>query len=373
MASTELVPVPVAGTGDPDTVSDVAETAPDSRRANAAQEPLPLEAHPLSDIFPLLGAAELAELAADIKQHTLIEPIVTYERKVLDGRNRYRACLLAGVRPRFKPFDGSDPLSFVISANLKRRHLSETQRAMVAAKIATLGLGSNQFEQKGPQICGPSLSAEQAAKQFTVSARSIESARKVREHGTEKLIDAAEQDKIPVSAAAHLCSREPEFQDRVIDKIIDEKLPPQEAIRAVIKEDIAKRGTTSLDGKYRVFYADPPWEYANSQPDYFGEQRDHYPTMPLEEICSEPIAEHAEDNAVLFLWATSPGLEDAFAVIKAWGFKYKASFVWDKVKHVMGHYNSVRHEFLLIAVRGSCQPDVRQTVRQRGVRRAHRA
>ncbi len=50
-------------------------------------------------------------------------------------------------------------------------------------------------------------------------------------------------------------------------------------------------------------------------------------------------------------------LEDAFKVINAWGFKYKTSFVWDKIKHNMGHYNSVRHEFLLIAVRGSCQPD----------------
>jgi N6-adenosine-specific RNA methylase IME4 len=57
---------------------------------------------------------------------------------------------------------------------------------------------------------------------------------------------------------------------------------------------------------------------------------------------------------------TSPILEESFQVIRAWGFKYKASFVWDKVHHNMGHYNSVRHEFLLVCVRGSCQPDVRK-------------
>ena len=71
-----------------------------------------------------------------------------------------------------------------------------------------------------------------------------------------------------------------------------------------------------------------------------------------------PVPETLDENAVLFLWTTSPLLEEAFAVIRAWGFKYKASFVWDKIKHNMGHYNSVRHEFLLIATRGSCTPDV---------------
>jgi N6-adenosine-specific RNA methylase IME4 len=79
--------------------------------------------------------------------------------------------------------------------------------------------------------------------------------------------------------------------------------------------------------------------------------------MSIEELCLLPVKDLAEDNAVLFLWVTSPLLEDAFRVIHAWGFDYKTSFVWDKVKHNMGHYNSVRHEFLLVCVRGSCTPD----------------
>jgi len=65
----------------------------------------------------------------------------------------------------------------------------------------------------------------------------------------------------------------------------------------------------------------------------------------------------AADDAVLFLWVTSPMLEQAFPIIRAWGFTYKTSFVWDKVNHNFGHYNSVRHEFLLIATRGSCTPE----------------
>lgn len=112
------------------------------------------------------------------------------------------------------------------------------------------------------------------------------------------------------------------------------------------------------DGKYRVIYADPPWKYGNTMPEGFGEQADHYKLMTLQEICDLPIKHLAQDNAVLFLWVTSPILEESFQVVKAWGFEYKSSFIWDKVKHVMGHYNSVRHEILLVCVRGSCQPDV---------------
>ena len=108
--------------------------------------------------------------------------------------------------------------------------------------------------------------------------------------------------------------------------------------------------------KYRVIYADPPWEYNDKQDtEKLGGAVKHYPTMPLNEICALPVP--TEDNAVLFLWTTSPMLEDAFKVINSWGFKYKSSFIWDKIDHAMGHYNSVRHEFLLIAVRGSCTPD----------------
>jgi len=116
----------------------------------------------------------------------------------------------------------------------------------------------------------------------------------------------------------------------------------------------------ALTGKYRIIYADPPWKYGNDMPDYFTEQADHYPLMTVNEVAALPIVDIAEDNAVLFLWVTSPILEESFQVIRAWGFEYKASFVWDKIKHNMGHYNSVRHEFLFVCTRGSCQPDVQK-------------
>ena len=106
------------------------------------------------------------------------------------------------------------------------------------------------------------------------------------------------------------------------------------------------------NGKYNVIYADPPWQYTFGF-DIHGAADRHYSTLSITELCNLPIKDLAEDNAVLFLWTTSPKLFDSYEVIKAWGFDYKTSFVWDKVKHVMGHYNSVRHEFLLLCVRGS--------------------
>jgi N6-adenosine-specific RNA methylase IME4 len=115
--------------------------------------------------------------------------------------------------------------------------------------------------------------------------------------------------------------------------------------------------------KYRVLYADPPWQYNDAgvitDSDAYGRAERHYPTLSIDALCmlGASVREMSESDAVLFLWVTSPLLEDSFKIINAWGFEYKTSFVWDKIKHNFGHYNSVRHEFLLICTRGSCTPD----------------
>jgi len=81
--------------------------------------------------------------------------------------------------------------------------------------------------------------------------------------------------------------------------------------------------------------------------------------MSIEELCALPVKDIADKDAVLFLWITSPKLNLFLQLMEAWGFEYKTSFVWDKVKHNMGHYNSVRHEFLLIGGRGKSTPDLK--------------
>ena len=91
-----------------------------------------MKPHPFADIFPLLEGEAFDALVADIKANGLMELITIYEDMVLDGRNRLRACKVAGVEPEFMRFDGDDPLAFVLSMNLHRRHLTPSQCSMVA-------------------------------------------------------------------------------------------------------------------------------------------------------------------------------------------------------------------------------------------------
>lgn len=166
--------------------------------------------------------------------------------------------------------------------------------------------------------------------------------------------------------ARPLASLEPEEQveawKRVITSTPEGKITAAIVLKAAKEVEREKRADRRQDriestpvipnGKYNLIYADPPWQYTFGF-DIHGAADRHYSTMSIDELCELPIRDLTEDNAVLFMWTTSPKLFDSYAVIKAWGFEYKTSFVWDKVKHVMGHYNSVRHEFLLLCTKGS--------------------
>jgi len=92
-----------------------------------------LPPHPAASLFPMMGEVALRELAEDIKANGQIEPIWTYEGQILDGRNRYLACGMAGVEPRMQEYNGTgSPVAFVLSINLHRRHLTPEQKAAVA-------------------------------------------------------------------------------------------------------------------------------------------------------------------------------------------------------------------------------------------------
>lgn len=155
-----------------------------------------------------------------------------------------------------------------------------------------------------------------------------------------------------------LAKETPEVQEQIAIKLASgEAKGYQDARRRLAGERVHE--TEPMAGKYKVIYADPPWSYGGSMNrETYGTADMHYPTMALGEICDLPVPDICEENAVLYLWATSPLLPEALKVMEAWGFIYKASFIWDKQKHVMGHYNSVRHEFLLVGTKGSCLPEV---------------
>jgi len=183
-------------------------------------------------------------------------------------------------------------------------------------------------------------------------------------HGTldkVKVIKAKASEEIKAKLSTGEVSINQAYQDiKKEEKKEEQKVKKQEyevRVETVTKNEF-KVDIFNTENKFRIIYADPAWSYNDKQDTaQLGGAAKHYDTMSVSEICSLPVKEISEKDSVLFLWVTSPLLEDAFTVIKSWGFKYKTSFVWDKVKHNMGHYNSVRHEFLLIATKGSCVPD----------------
>lgn len=324
-----------------------------------------MEFHEVASIFPMMSAEEFAALKADIQASGLLEPIWTYQNSIIDGRNRYNACIELGIKPSFREWDGNGSLKrFVVSLNLIRRHLDETQRGMCAARAANMEVGNPNFT--NCRNSDNSVSQGDAADMFNVSRDTVNCAAKVIDGAEPEIIELCDNGRMAASAAASIADAPAEFQKKVAELIeTGEAKSGKDAIRLARRAEVAEIPDLPT-GKYRVIYADPPWKYGDELTENYGATRYHYPPQTISELCEGigdsgtrmPVEEIAEESAVLFLWVTSPLLEDAFKIIKAWGFKYKASFVWDKIKHNMGHYNSVRHEFLLVCTRGSCLPDV---------------
>lgn len=131
----------------------------------------------------------------------------------------------------------------------------------------------------------------------------------------------------------------------------------REGERAQRDETLSRVPTEWPAGKFPIVYADPPWRYENPPMGDTGRSiENHYPTMALEEICALPVDRVLADNALLFMWATSPKLAECMEVLNAWGFTYRTSMVWVKNKIGMGYYARNRHELLLIAKRGEFAP-----------------
>jgi hypothetical protein len=155
-----------------------------------------LEFHELAELFALMDGDEAVALGDDLKANGQLEPIWLYEDKVLDGRNRYLQCIRVGIEPTLRPYLGDDPLAFVISLNLKRRHLDESQRAIVASKLANMP--SHRPDDKSANL---RTSQAKAAKHLNVSPRSVSAAEAVRRDAVPDVVDAVEQGKVSVSAA----------------------------------------------------------------------------------------------------------------------------------------------------------------------------
>lgn len=179
------------------------------------------EFHPVADLFPMMNADDFEVFCLDIAMNGLREPILLAvdesdgREKIADGRNRYNACRSVNVEPRFRKWDGEGSLlTAVVSLNLKRRHLDETQRAMVAAKLANMQRGRNANTARAVFV-----SQAVASKILNVSTDSVSRAAKIQKEGVPELIEMVERgsdEGITVSEGAKIASLTKHRQKQIV-------------------------------------------------------------------------------------------------------------------------------------------------------------
>lgn len=352
-----------------------------------------------ADYFPMMDKARFEDLKIGIARDGQTFPISRFKGQILDGRNRLRACQELGIEPKFIDLpDSEDPMSYVWNANGRRRDLSEERRAQIWVAMVkdspSLAATRDEIRAKANQKRSSALKGNKNASATFVCGCGEEFSSKVwhcsgcGHHWPENRTDCSnchEARKTVVGQNGPLLSDRHEGKkakaamsglnasaiaraealDRarpdLAAKVVSGELKPADARRQMKRESVAAKVQDLPSGRFTVIYADPPWDYNDKQggtiSESYGAAEKHYPSMSLEELKALGVPGLSAPDCVLFLWSTCPLLEQALELARAWGFKYKAQFVWDKIKHNMGHYNSVRHELLLICTRGSAVPE----------------
>lgn len=342
----------------------------------------------LKVLIPPLSEEEFKQLESNCLNEGIREPLVLaqfpnkfseVQTVLADGHNRYDIAQRNGLEFKtvVKDFSSFEEVKLWMDLNqIGRRNLHPKYFKQILGRI--YNARKKQSSGRADRSFGVAKNAtpkthQQIAAQYGVGERTVVSAGNQQEivqkiakaegRNEFEVLDELGKDKVIQKIAREAKKSDVnvvELKNKVLAEQA-EKVKAKTQKREKIKEQLKTLSLLDFVGnkKYRVIYADPPWQYGDSLniEGYGIGTDDHYITMPLEAICKMPVKDITDPNAVLFLWVTSPFLEDAFKVINSWGFKYKSSFVWNKLAHVMGHYNSVRHEFLLIATKGSCTPD----------------
>lgn len=173
--------------------------------------------HPIANIFPLMDDDAFAALVKDISENGLTDAVVMLDGKILDGRNRWLATQELGIPHREIQFEqlqlgSDDPMSFVWSRNVQRRHLNAGQIAMAAEKLETLKHGGD----RTGETSGKVLNRKQIAKQTGASPASIDKARRVKRQGKPELAQAVEKGDLTLNAADQIARLPEEEQEQVL-------------------------------------------------------------------------------------------------------------------------------------------------------------
>ncbi len=164
-----------------------------------------------------MGEEEYAAFAADIKKNGLLEPIWLRDGQILDGRHRMRACLEAGIEPRFRPYEGKSPRQFSWSQNAQRRHWSTGARAVYTIDHGRWLKGENQHT-RGGACTDPPISLQEAAEIAGVSPTTVGYMRAVVDKGEPEILAAVKDETISIRAAAELARKPKEEQRAAIER-----------------------------------------------------------------------------------------------------------------------------------------------------------
>jgi len=332
-----------------------------------------LKPHPHRELIPPMSPEDYANLLEDVKRNGILQPIdITPDNVILDGHQRVKAARELGIEEvevRIPELVGIDEDEYLISVTMNRRHLTEGQKAVLANEYRKI-LSEKAKKQRGENAIEKRWRPEQkylsetvsdkenggrevdtrkiASEKFKVSEWKVRTVQEIEKKAPE-VYKKLESGELQIHEAK-IIARLPEGKREIV---LEKKLETGKDIRSIIREvNNAEKNRNAKplpEGKFSIIYADPPWEYEHSV-SAGREIENHYPTMELEKI--KAIRIPADDDALLFLWAPAPKLEEALEVMRAWGFSYRTCMVWVKDKIGMGYYVRVKHELLLIGVRG---------------------
>lgn len=183
------------------------------------------EFHPAANIFPM-DDENIDALAEDIEASGLLVPIELLDGKIIDGRRRWMACRMKDIEPECVEVDPPDPVAYVLSLNLHRRHLTPSQKSMIAARAREMyDKHAKERQKRKPQSVQENLpeqtheqARDAAGKALGVSGKSVDFATKVLEHGTPELIAAVDAGRMAVSTAAVHCTESPQRQREIVEK-----------------------------------------------------------------------------------------------------------------------------------------------------------
>jgi len=313
------------------------------------------------DLIPALTAEEFAQLEANCIAEGIRENILTWQGFIIDGHNRYEIAQKHGLpfgtqEKHFK--DENDVREWMILNQFGRRNLSSYQRSVLALQLESVfsakakeNLSKTGGDKKsGCQISDkPIIEAidtkKEIAKVANVSHDTIAKVKKIEATATPEVKAKLSTGEVSINQAYQEIKKEEKKAER--DQRIEET-----------KQKIEQENLIQPDKKYHVIAIDPPWAYSEKG-GFDSENYDSvsnrgavdYPTMSINQI--KGIELPAAENCVLFLWTTHAFLEDSFSLVRQWGFQYKATLVWDKVKMGIGRTVRMQLEFCLLAVKGN--------------------